>query len=166
MKAREIALGVLKAVEDGAYANIALDQFLERHRPHKLDRALATELAYGVLRSLNTLDWVLTSFVRQPLAAQTPWVRNILRMGAYQLLFMDHIPDAAACHEAVELAKKYGHPGADKFVNAVLRNVARSKGEIEYPDPARDPVAAVALRHSHPIWLVERWLREFGFEET
>jgi 16S rRNA (cytosine967-C5)-methyltransferase len=166
LKAREIALAVLKAVEEGAYANIALDRFLERHRPHKLDRALATELSYGVLRSLNTLDWVLASFVRQPLAAQTPWVRNILRLGAYQLLFMDHIPDAAACNEAVELAKKYGHPGAEKFVNAVLRNVARRKEEIVYPDPGKDPVAAIALRHSHPIWLVERWLREFGFEET
>ncbi len=116
----------LLAVEvEGAYANLALNRILEKYRPGKLDRAFATELTYGTLRTQNTLDWVLAQFVRRPLNSQTPVVRNILRLGAYQLMFMDRVPPSAACNEGSELARKHGHAGAVKFVNGVLRNVSR-----------------------------------------
>jgi len=129
--AREIALHILKAVEaDGAYANLALNRALEAYRPTKLDRAFATELAYGTLRTLNTLDWITARFLKQPLGAQTVWIRNILRLGVYQLFYMDKVPPGAACNEAVELAKKFGTPGAVRFVNGVLRNIARQKDQI------------------------------------
>jgi len=165
--ARELALKVLKAVEvDGAYANIALNKHLEEYQPSKLDRAFATELAYGVIRTLNTIDWVLTRFIQKPLAAQSVWIRNILRMGAYQLLYMDRVPPAAACNEAVELAKKYGTPGMAGFVNGVLRNVVRHRDEITFPPLETDPVSHISLKYSHPTWMVERWLHEFGVEET
>ncbi len=165
--ARELALQILKAVEEeGAYANLALNKWMERYQPGKLDRAFATEITYGVLRNLNTIDWVLAHFLKQPLAAQTAWIRNILRMGTYQILFMPRVPDSAACNESVELAKKYGHAGAAKFVNGVLRNIARQQNDLDYPDPETDPVNYIALKHSHPTWLVERWLKEFGFEQT
>jgi 16S rRNA (cytosine967-C5)-methyltransferase len=87
----------------------------------KLDRAFATELAYGALRYLKTIDWVLGQFVKQPLSAQTAPVRNILRLSVYQLMYMDKVPASAACNEGAEMARKYGHPGAVKFVNGVLR---------------------------------------------
>ncbi|RYD04599.1 hypothetical protein N752_14595 [Desulforamulus aquiferis] len=126
--ARDLTLQVLKAVEEeGAYANLALNKFLEQYQPGKLDRAFATEITYGVMRKLNTIDWILAHFLKQPLASQTVWVRNILRMGTYQIIFMPRVPDSAACNESVELAKKYGHAGVAKFVNGVLRNVAGSK---------------------------------------
>lgn len=165
--AREIALKVLKAVEvDGAYANIALNKYLEEYQPSKLDRAFATELAYGAIRTLNTVDWVLARFIQKPLAAQSVWIRNILRMGVYQLLYMERVPPAAACNEAVELAKKYGTPGMAGFVNGVLRNVVRERDKLSFPPLDDDPVGHISLKYSHPTWMVERWLREFGIEET
>lgn len=134
ISARELALKVLRAVEEeGAFANIALNRVLEKYRPGKLDRAFATELAYGTLRSLNTLDWILGHFVKKPLQSQSTVVRNILRLGVYQLLFMEKVPPSAACNEGAELAKRYGHPGSVKFVNGVLRNVSRRHSEINYP---------------------------------
>ncbi|MBO8127686.1 MAG: 16S rRNA (cytosine(967)-C(5))-methyltransferase RsmB [Peptococcaceae bacterium] len=165
--AREMALQVLKAVEaDGAYANLALNRVLKQHQPSKLDRAFATELAYGSLRSLNTLDWIIARFLQKPLAAQSVWIRNILRTGVYQIFYMDKVPPAAACNEAVELAKKFGSPGVAKFVNGVLRNVVRQKDKIIFPDIDSDLVSHIALKYSHPTWLVKRWLDEFGRDET
>lgn len=167
INARELALKVLYFVEEeGAYANLALNRVLERHRPGKLDRAFATELAYGVLRSLNTLDWLLEHFLRQSLASQTVWIRNILRLGAYQIMYMDRVPDSAACNESAELARRYGHTGAVVFVNGVLRNLARRGRQIPFPDLKKDPAAHISLRYSHPAWLVKRWLEEYGLEET
>jgi len=167
LSAREMALEVLKAVEEeGAYANLALNYILEKNRPGKLDRAFATELAYGVLRSLNTLDWVLGQFIKKPLSSQTPAVRNILRLGVYQLMFMDRVPPSAACNEGAEMARRYGHAGAVKFVNGVLRNVSRRKDGITFPPLADNPAKHISLKYSHPVWMVERWLGEFGIEET
>ncbi|MQL53540.1 16S rRNA (cytosine(967)-C(5))-methyltransferase RsmB [Desulfofundulus thermobenzoicus] len=167
INAREMALKVLQAVDEkGAYANLALDRVLEHYRPGRLDRAFTTELVYGVLRRLNTLDWLLNHLLRQPLAGQTVWIRNILRLGAYQIMFMDRVPVPAACNEAAELARRYGRPGAVGFVNGVLRNLARRGKEISFPRLEDDPVAHISLCYSHPRWLVQRWLAEFGPEET
>lgn len=167
ISARELALKVLRAVEEeGAFANIALNRVLEKYRPGKLDRAFATELAYGTLRSLNTLDWILGHFVKKPLQSQSTVVRNILRLGVYQLLFMEKVPPSAACNEGAELAKRYGHPGSVKFVNGVLRNVSRRHSEINYPSLSGNPLEHISLRYSHPVWMVESWLAEFGPEET
>lgn len=167
ISARELALKVLKAVEEeGAYANLALNRVLEKHRPGKLDRAFATELSYGALRSLNTLDWVLAQFIKQPLSSQTPTVRNILRLGVYQLMFMDRVPPSAACNEGAEMARKHGHAGTVKFVNGVLRNVSRRFKEIQFPGLEDNPVEHISLRYSHPAWMVKRWLEEFGPTDT
>ncbi|MDD4169071.1 MAG: 16S rRNA (cytosine(967)-C(5))-methyltransferase RsmB [Desulfotomaculaceae bacterium] len=167
ISSRELALQVLRCVdEEGAYANLALNQVLEKYRPGKLDRAFATELAYGVLRSLNTLDWVLAQFIKKPLTSQTAALRNILRLGVYQLMFMDRVPPSAACNEGTEMARRHGHPGSIKFVNGVLRNVARRIKEIRFPEIKQNPVEHISLRYSHPAWLVERWLKDFGLEET
>ncbi|MDD4767759.1 MAG: 16S rRNA (cytosine(967)-C(5))-methyltransferase RsmB [Desulfotomaculaceae bacterium] len=167
ISAREIALQVLKAVEgEGSYAGLALNRILEKYRPGKLDRAFATELSYGTLRFLKTIDWILGQFVKQPLEAQTASVRNILRLSVYQLLYLDKVPDSAACNEGAEMARKHGHPGAVKFVNGVLRSIARRKAGIAFPDLSDDPIGHISIKYSHPAWLVERWLREFGPEDT
>jgi len=166
ISARELALRVLTAVEEGAFANIALNRVLEKYRPEKLERAFATELAYGTLRSLNTLDWILGHFVKKSLLSQTRIVRNILRLSVYQLVYMERVPPSAACNEGAGMARKYGHPGSVKFVNGVLRTVSRRYGEINYPSLADNPVGHITLRYSHPAWMVERWLKEFGLEGT
>ncbi len=162
---RETALRVLMDVESKkAYANLALNAALEETETGKPDRALTTELVYGTLRTLNTLDWALGARLRRPLSSLPVPVRNILRLGAYQLLFMQRIPESAAVNESVKLARRYGHAGTVKFVNGVLRNLARDGADLEYPDPAGEPVEYLSLRYSHPRWLVRRWLDEFGFE--
>ncbi|MCL0067439.1 16S rRNA (cytosine(967)-C(5))-methyltransferase RsmB [Peptococcaceae bacterium] len=167
VNAREQALKVLKEVdEDGAYANLALDKILEKHELKKLDRAFITELTYGTLKRLNTLDWLLSRFLKKPLAAQTVWVRNILRMAAYQVFFMERVPNAAACNEGVELAKKYSHKGVVGFVNGVLRNLVREIDNIEFPDINCDPATHISLKYSHPSWLVQKWLEDYGIELT
>jgi 16S rRNA (cytosine967-C5)-methyltransferase len=96
----------------------------------------------------------------------TVWVRNVLRMGTYQLLYMERIPPSAACNEAVNLMKRYGHAGTAKFVNGILRAISRQKDEIRFPDVQADPVRHIALRFSHPDWMVKRWLARNGMEET
>ncbi len=167
IKPRETALQVLMEVESkGAYSNLALGAFLDKLEPGKQDRAFITELVYGTLRSLNTLDWALGKFLRHPIDGLPVTIRNILRLGAYQLLYMDRVPDSAAVNESVNLARRYGHAGTVKLVNGVLRNLARGKNEINYPDPGKDPVGYISIRHSHPKWLVRRWLAEYGFEGT
>lgn len=164
---REIALQVLKEIdENDAYANIALSHALEQYRPAPQERRLATELVYGTTKARNTLDWVIGEFASRPLAKMTVWVRNVLRMGVYQLLYLERIPPSAACNEAVNLTKRYGHPGTAKFVNGILRTIARQKTELRFPDAQEVPVQHIALRFSHPVWMVERWLARFGVEET
>ncbi len=167
ISAREIALEVLRAVEtEGSYAGLALNRIMEKYRPGKLDRAFATELAYGALRFQKTIDWILGQFVKKPLDAQTATVRNILRLGVYQLFYMDRVPDSAACNEGAEMARKYGHPGQVSFVNGVLRSILRHRSGITLPSLDDDPVTHIAIKYSHPVWLVERWLKEFGMEDT
>ncbi|NPV27719.1 MAG: 16S rRNA (cytosine(967)-C(5))-methyltransferase RsmB [Firmicutes bacterium] len=164
---REGALHVLVRVEgDKAYANLALDQFLRCHALERLERHLMTELVYGVVRSLNTLDWVLEQFLRQKLVKLTPWIRNILRLGVYQLIFLSKIPPGAAVNESVKLARRYGHAGTVRLVNGVLRNISRGLNNLPWPNQNEDPIAYLAIRHSHPSWLVERWLTRLGFTET
>ncbi|NPV91399.1 MAG: 16S rRNA (cytosine(967)-C(5))-methyltransferase RsmB [Firmicutes bacterium] len=165
--AREGALQILYAVEvEGAYANLVLDRVLREAPINRLDRSLLTELVYGTLRWRNRLDWVLGRVVRTRLEDLTPWIRNILRLGAYQLLFLDRIPASAVCDEGVKLAYRYGHRGVAGLVNGVLRNLARQGREIELPDPGDDPAKHLAVAYSHPEWMVDRWLRRYGFEET
>ena len=93
-------------------------------------------------------------------------MRNLLRLAAYQLLYLERIPPHAAVDEAVKLARRYGHRGVAGLANAVLRRLAAAGKDLPWPDPALRPVEHLALQESHPPWLVERWLRRFGPEET
>ncbi len=164
---REAALRVLYDVDvKAAYANLALDHHLSRSRLDGRERALATELAYGVTRRRAALDWAIAQVASRPLEKMDPWVRNILREAVYQILYMDRIPHAAAVDQAVELARQYGHEGVAKFVNGVLRNLIRKLPELPWPDEEADPVRALAVRHSYPEWLVAQWLERFGRDDA
>jgi 16S rRNA (cytosine967-C5)-methyltransferase len=165
--AREIALAILYQVEvKKAYADLALDAELRRSSLSPEDRALVTELVYGVLRWQKTLDWQLEQVCTKPLKKTTPWIRNILRLGAYQLLFLTRVPGFAALNESVQLAKKVGYPGSHNFVNAVLRALDRKRDQLSFPELEENPVEHIALKYSHPEWLVKRWICRYGRDRT
>jgi len=166
VNAREVALKIIGEVDTGgAYANIALARELGRQRLSDQDRRFVTELVYGTIKAGETLDWLLSHYSSRPLDQIPPVIRNILRMGAYQIFFLSKVPDSAACNQAVELAKKYGHAGTVKFVNAVLRSAVRSPEKAVYPDKEQSAVQYLSLTYFHPAWLVSRWLARLGFDE-
>jgi 16S rRNA (cytosine967-C5)-methyltransferase len=164
---RAAALAALLACQS---ADKALDDEMEKKvAEFKLDtrdRGLAVELAYGVPRRLETLDWRLAPVLEKPLPRLPSVVQALLRLGAYQLLYLDRIPASAAVDESVRLAKSYSKKlGRDwsGFVNAVLRSLIRSPEPV-LPDPATDPALALSVRHSIPLWLCQRWIARLGFE--
>jgi 16S rRNA (cytosine967-C5)-methyltransferase len=162
--ARDTAVIVLARVDAGdAFANILLQSAIDRARLSEADAGLAHELVLGVLRHRARVDWTLEHALRRPIDRLTPRIRAILRTGIYQLLFLPRIPAHAAVDEAVTLAHRHGHRGTVKLVNAVLRRVA-AEGERALPEG--DPRERLAVEHSHPRWLVDRWLARFGPEET
>ena len=166
-KAREAATRVLFAVkEKGAYGNVALAQELRRTGLGDVDRRFCTELVYGTIKAGDTVDWILRRYVSRSLSKIDPMICAILRLGIYQLFYLDKVPPSAACNECVELAKKYGNAGAAKFVNAVLRSAAREPEKAKFPEGKGHATEHLALSACHPQWLVKRWIKAFGYDET
>lgn len=164
---RLIAIELLEEIYiSKAYANIALQKRLNRTRLVPVDRRFLTEIVYGTVKFTNTLDWILAKFVSRPLNKIPSMIVNILRLAVYQIFYMDKVPVSAACNEAVNLAKKYSHAGTVKFVNGVLRNIIRGKEQIQFPDMQENPSQHIALKYSHPEWLIKMWLKELGLEAT
>ena len=133
-----------------------------------LDRreaALAARLAYGVLQNRALLDFYLGQYCAQPFEKLEPFIRDVLRLGGYQILYMDRVPDSAAVDEAVKTVKRKKRQRAAGLVNAVLRRMSREKGSLPAL-PAEDRAAYLSLRCSHPRWLVERFLELLGGEEA
>ncbi len=163
--ARVEALRILCRVEeDQAFADLALEAALERAKLPPRDRALTTELVYGTLRWQRRLDWILAPHSRRRLDRLDLWVRNLLRLTAYQLQFLGKVPAFAAVNEAVALAKRRAHGEAAPFVNAVLRSLTRSGKAL--PLLPGDPVEASATRLAFPSWLSHRWVKRFGIDEA
>lgn len=163
VKAREAALRALVRVEqDDAYLNLAFPPLLKPLPPR--ERALAVRMTKGTIQRLNTLDWALNLFSRHPVDKMTPWIRNLLRLAAYQVLYMEKIPDYALVDQSVNLARQFGHQGVAGLVNAVLRRLVRESGHLPWPDPSRSLLEHISLAHSHPQWLVKRALERFGAE--
>lgn len=165
MNARHLAYLVLRDVEEGAYANLVLADYLEKQQITGPDRGLATEIAYGTIKYRQLLDWLINSLVARPDKLEIG-PRLILRLSFYQLLFMDRIPPSAATNEGVKLAKKFFNPGAAGLINGVLRGYLRDPGRVKWPSVAEDPVTYLEIVHSHPRWMVERWLARYGLEDT
>lgn len=147
------------------FAESLLDRELSSDKMKGPDRGLLTELIYGTLRRQGALDHLIDLFSTQRSDRLERKVLVLLRLGLYQMFFLDRIPTRAAVNETVNLAKKES-PRAAGFVNAVLRAADRGRESISYPDPAKDPVGYLAKRHSHPAWLVEQWIGQLGIEEA
>lgn len=167
VSARSLAVDILNRIDkEGIFAEALLDRTLSRGALTEAhERRLLTELVYGTLRMRGLIDWVIARFYKRNPLEMDDAVRNILRTALYQLFFTDRIPAFAVVDEAVKLAKKT-HPAASGLTNAVLRNVLRQKEAIAWPDFSEDPLSHIAVVHSHPRWLVERWIGLFGLAET
>lgn len=153
--ARQVAAQVLLRVErDQAYANLALNAALDRRALPPRERAFATQLVYGTLRWQGRLDGWISRLTGRPAEQLDPATRIILRLAGYQMLMLASVPPEAACDQAVRLAHQF-RPQAAGLVNAICRRMSRR--EAVDPPPGADGVAALAERHSHPRWLVERW---------
>lgn len=165
---RKIAFEVLRRVEaEGAYASDVLHSELGA-RVTPADAALATEIALGVLRRQRLLDFLLDRHLKKPIARLDLAVTIALRMGLYQLRFLERVPARAAVHESVELVKQARKASAATLVNAVLRRAqeeSRLAAETFIP-PGAPPAERLAILHSHPTWMVERWLARLGEPRT
>ena len=126
------------------------------------DRALAMELAYGTVRNLIRIDYTLSRFIREKPGGIPDEMRDIMRIAAYQLMYLTRVPAHAAVDEAVGRAKRLKGPGMAGFVNAVLRALIRGISGVTYPETAEDPINALSIRHSFPVWLTKRWVGRFG----
>ncbi|MTV47636.1 16S rRNA (cytosine(967)-C(5))-methyltransferase RsmB [Heliobacillus mobilis] len=163
---RAVAYEVLTAVEERqAYVNLQLAHSLEVSRLSRVDRGLVSELVLGVLRRQNRLDFAVNRFLKRP-AGIPAEVRRLLRLGAYQILLLERIPDSAACNETVELAKQIGQTRLAPVINGVLRQLVRKRDEIPWPSWEKNPVLYLTIMESHPEWLVKHWIKQFGKERA
>ena len=161
LASRRMALAVLRDVtENGAYASLSLDEKLRNCGLSVTDRRLVARLVYDTLDNLIYLDHALDQIMARP--DTDIRLRNILRLGACQILLEDRIPESAATNTAVVLCKELGMEGLAGVCNGILRNLIRRKDELSWPDPATEPVKALSVRHSVPEWLTERILRDWG----
>jgi len=143
------------------------DRILARRYIEHRDRRFVFELVYGVLRNRIYLDYVIDTFISDEREPMSDALRRILEIGAYQILFLDRVPDHAAVNETVNLAKRDPStaPGAG-FINAVLRKVISNKFDIKLPDSQTDLSGRLSIEFSHPKWMVERWLARYGLGDT
>lgn len=161
---RELVLDILLDVtKQGGYSHIAAASVLEKHQYlDKKDRAFITRMTEGTLEKMIQLDYIIDQFSKVPVRKMKPVICCILRSGIYQILYMDAVPDAAACNEAVRLAKKKGFRSLSGFVNGILRNISRSKDRIVFPDKEKEPEAYLSICYSIPKWMIRMWLEESG----
>ena len=166
MNEREIALYILMDIfKDGGYNNIALRKALNAHpEMTNVQKAFVTEIVNGTLRNLIRIDYIINQFSKTPVKKMKPFIRTNMRMGIYQLIFMDKIPQSAVCNEAVKLAKKHKFASLSGFVNGILRNVARNIDNISYPNKEKEPVKYLSINYSCPEWIIEYWLKSYDFE--
>lgn len=164
--ARKTALKVLITLDRG---DQTLDGILDHISPRagslsRRDRSLFNALIYGVLRWRGRLDYIISHFSNTALKKIEPGVLNILRLGLFQIIYLDRIPDSATVHTSVELTRQIGASRAAGFVNALLRKAAVNYSSVVFPALKSDPVALFSTAHSLPDWLARRWLQRYNPE--
>ncbi len=164
---RHLAVDILNQIQTGqAFASPLIDECLDNQTLSGTpDGRLLTHLVYGVLRLRGHLDWILTKLYRGNYEKMDEGIKNVLRLGIYQLKFSDRLPDFAVVNEAVKVAKIL-NPDKSALVNAVLRNYLRRGQKIPFPSAKKNMAENIAAFHSHPLWLVKKWIKIFGPEET
>lgn len=164
LKVREPALEILiEVLERKELLSRVLSDTLKKYQyMEKKERAFLSRLVEGTVERAIELDFIIDRFSKTPVHKMKPVIRNILRMGVYQLKYMDRIPDSAACNESVLLAEKKGFRTLKGFVNGVLRSISREMNNIEYPDREKNPAAYLSITYSLPDWLTKKWLKDYG----
>ncbi len=162
---REIAINILSEIfTKNAYNSISLRKTLSAHGElEPMQKAFITELVNGCIRNLIYLDYAINTFSNTKTNKMKPFILNLLRTGAYQIIFM-RVPDSAACNEAVNLAKKRGFGNLSGFVNGVLRTLARSKDKISLPDKLQNPTDYLCTKYSFPENIIKYWSENYDFE--
>ena len=163
---RELALEVLLSVErkEGKLNDVLHAQLLKYQYLAKQDRAFLTRLCNGVMEYRINLDYVIDQVSNTPVKKCKPMIRCLLRMGAYQILYLSSVPDSAACNETVKLAKQHGFSRLSGFVNGELRTISRTKDAIVYPDSLKDPIRHLSIVYSIPEWIITQWVMQYGKE--
>lgn len=165
---RELALDALLLIEQQEqYSHVVISGMLKKYDYLEgRDKAFFKRLVSGTLERQIELDYVIDSFSSTPTGKMRPLIRVLLRMSAYQILFMEGAADSAAVNEAVKLAQRRKFVSLKGFVNGVLRSIVRNKDKIHYPDAKKDKDNYLSVRYSMPRWLIEKWNRELGTEKT
>lgn len=165
---RELVLDILLEVnEKDRYSHLVIRDVLNKYQYlEKQERAFLTRLAEGTIEHMLEMDFIINSFSKVKVKKMKPLIRNLLRMSVYQLKYMDSIPDAAVCNEAVKLARKRGFGQLRGFVNGVLRGIARDLNKLEYPNKQMEPVLYLEVTYSVPAWLSEKWIADYGIDKT
>lgn len=162
--AREIALKILYKIDkQSGYSNLVLDEYLENERKKltKNDIEFISKIVYGVVTWKLTLDSILEKYSKTKINKISTWIINILRMGIYQIIFLDKVPKSAAVDESVKLCKKYGFKSAN-FVNAILRKVEK-EDYLEF-NQIPDKIQRISKMYSMPEWLIEEFLEEYDIQ--
>ncbi|PUU88627.1 MAG: 16S rRNA (cytosine967-C5)-methyltransferase, partial [Halanaerobium sp.] len=166
-----LRLKILKAllrVEAGSYSNLLLDSELKKIEDQR-DKGLFTEIFYGVIRNKLYLDYIIDSFSKTPLNKMDKEVLTGLRIGVYQLFFLDKVPARAAIYESVEAVKMIlpnSKKGAVSFTNGVLRNINRKQDKLKLPDQKKNPEKYLSVKYSYPIWMVKKFIEQYGMEKA
>ena len=166
-KAREVALKVLYKIDkDNAYSNIALDEELGKNKKslNEKDIGLISEIVYGTTTWRLTIDEIIKKYSKIKIKKISTWILNILRMGIYQIVFLDKIPKSASVNESVNLAKRYGHKSSSNFVNAILRKI--EKEDLKDFNNIENNIEKISKTTSMPEWIVKDLLHEFSEEDV
>ncbi len=165
---REIILDmVIEVLEEDKYSHTVLKSAFKKYpNLEKQDRAFISRIFTGTVKSYITLDYFIDQFSSVKVRKMKPFIRNLLRMSVYQIMYMEKVPESAICNEAVKLAKKRSFTKLSGFVNGVLRNIARNKDTISFPDSAKSPLDYLEVVYSTPRWLVEALCNQYGFDIT
>ncbi|MBO6129616.1 MAG: 16S rRNA (cytosine(967)-C(5))-methyltransferase RsmB [Pseudobutyrivibrio sp.] len=157
---REISADTLiEILEQGQFSHIYLKAVLDKYAYlDKNERSFITRLVNGTVERKLQLDYIIDSFSKTKVKKMKPLIRTIMRMGVYELFYMDSVPASATCNEYVKLAKKRGFSGLSGFVNGVLRNISRQKADIKFTD--------LWVKYSMPQWIVDKWTADYGKEKT
>ena len=161
---RNIVMEMLLKVNKGEKSHVALKSTLDKNVSlDKHQRSFITRLFQGTLERRIELDFIINQFSKTPVNKMKPVIREILRMGVYQIKYMDNVPVSAVCNEGVKLAEKRKFRNLKGFVNGVLRNVARNIEKIEYPKEQKERLSVI---YSVPKWIIEKWTKEYGISKT
>lgn len=164
---RAVVLDILTEIEkEGEFSHITINNALLKYQYlDRTQRAFINRLSLGTIECRIEMDYILNQYSKTPVNKMKPLIRRIMRMAVYQIIYMENVPDSAACNEAVKLAAKRGFIGLKGFVNGVLRNISRNKDNITYPDKAKETKKYLSVKYSMPEWIIELWNTNMSYEE-